>query len=440
MYPFNTENRFYKIGFRDTVENLATKRFETAQIKTTSLIGDADTFNPYTTLPYDILVTRDLYPDLFPLDAHEHNIEIRLLNSDNSLVYQSIQSVTSPRIPIFVLLPDIYTDWPTKTLRGKYGDVLDNIDVYRNKTTVALGYQFDLVDGDNVLVTSTNIHSQTTSGVLPSPLLNYDGDLSISCHFLSLINDGTESLILTSIDPNVSQSSTFHSGWTITIIGNQLSVRIGRRYNDDIQLVDGGTIPIDPPFARQLHSLGFVYNKENSGLGYLKAYFDGLYVGGGSRGIEPLTWDTSNGVYFNRLNDTVVDGTTYTTGFKLFKKALLNSEMLEQHTTRPVLIEKRRVWFENDSTIYASFHNVTYDGFILRIDEMLPYNKEDRFYKVGFRDEVYDITSGLLVASSIENLQSLKRLIFIRILFHMIYQLQEPYSPLCFILIYTNTE
>jgi hypothetical protein len=37
---------------------------------------------------------------------------------------------------------------------------------------------------------------------------------------------------------------------------------------------------------------------------------------------------------------------------------------------------------------------------------MLPYNKEDRFYKIGFRDEVYDITSGLLVASSIENLQT----------------------------------
>ncbi len=79
MFPFNTENRSYKVGFLDTVENLATKRFETPQIKTTSLIGDADTFNPYTTLPYDILVTRDLYPDLFPLDAHKHTINVRLI-------------------------------------------------------------------------------------------------------------------------------------------------------------------------------------------------------------------------------------------------------------------------------------------------------------------------------------------------------------------------
>jgi hypothetical protein len=395
IFPFNTENRSYKIGFLDTVEKLATKRFETPQIKTTSLIGDADTFNPYSTLPYDIIVTRDLYPDLFPLDAHEHNINVRLLNSDNSLVYQSTQSVTSARIPIFVLLPDIYTDWPTKTLRGKFGDVLDGIDIYRNKTTMALGYEFDLVDGDNVLVTSTTIHSQTTSGVLPSLLQGYDGDLSISCHFLSLINDGTESLILTSIDPNVSQSSTFHSGWTITIIGNQLSVRIGRIYDDDIELYVGGIIPIDPPYARQLHTIGFVYTENNSGLAYLRAYFDGVYVGGGSRGREPIIWDTSNGIYFNRLNDTVVDGTTYTTGFKLFKKALTDAEMLEQHTTRPVLIEKRVIRFTGDTVILASFNNVTYDGYILRIDELLPYNTDDRFYKIGLRIEVYDITSGL---------------------------------------------
>jgi len=131
---------------------------------------------------------------------------------------------------------------------------------------------------------------KTISGVLPAPLLNYDGDLSISCHFLSLINDGTESLIITSIDPNVSQSPTFHSGWTITIIGNQLSVRIGRRYDDDIQLVVGGVIPIDPPYARQLHSVGFVYTKGNPGLSILRAYFDGVEIGAGSRGYEPMTW------------------------------------------------------------------------------------------------------------------------------------------------------
>jgi hypothetical protein len=92
MFPFNTENRSYKAGFMDIVENLATKRFETPQIKTTSLIGDVDTFNPYSTLPYDILVTRDLYPDLFPLDAHKHTINVRLLNSDTIHIYQSLRT------------------------------------------------------------------------------------------------------------------------------------------------------------------------------------------------------------------------------------------------------------------------------------------------------------------------------------------------------------
>ena len=89
MFPFNTENRSYKVGFMDTVKNLVTNAIIPSQIKTTSLIADVDTFNPYSTLPYDIIVTRDLYPDIFLLDTHEHKINVRLLNSDNSSVYQS---------------------------------------------------------------------------------------------------------------------------------------------------------------------------------------------------------------------------------------------------------------------------------------------------------------------------------------------------------------
>jgi len=406
MFPFNTENRSYKIGFLDTVKNLVTNAIITSQIKTLSLIADVDTFNPYTTLPYDIIVTRDLYPDLFPLDTHEHKINVRLLNSDNGLVYQSTQSVTSLPIPTFELLPDIFTDWPTKTLRGKFGDVLDYIDVYRNKVDLAFSSMYDIVDGDVVLVTNRNIHSQTVSGVLPSPLLNYDGDLSISCHFLSLINDGTESLILTSIDPNVTQSSSFHSGWTISIIGNQLSVRIGRRYDDDIELYVGGTLALNPPYASQLHSVGFVYNENNSGLAYLKAYFDGVIVGSGSRGREPMMWDTSTGIFFNRLNDTVVNGTTYTTGFKLYKKALLNAEMLELHINRPVLVDKLIVATQDDFVVNVSFENVTYDGFIVRINEVFPYNTDDVLYKLGFRDEVFDIATNTRVAIGVVNLQT----------------------------------
>jgi hypothetical protein len=261
MLPFNTPNRSYKVGFLDNVINLVTNAVVTFQIKTTSLIGDADTFNPYTTLPYDIIVTRDLYPDLFPLDTHEHNINVRLLNSDNSLVYQAVHLVTSSPIPTFELLPDIYTDWTTKKLRGRFGNVLDDLEIMRDKNNVAFSSLYDLVDGDTVLVTNRGIHSQTTSGVLPSPLQGYNGDFSIVYHGISLVDDGTESLILTSIDPNVSQSSTFHSGWTITIIGNQLSVRIGRRYDDDIELYVGGVIPIDPPYAHQLHTIGIVYSE-----------------------------------------------------------------------------------------------------------------------------------------------------------------------------------
>jgi hypothetical protein len=407
MFPFNTENRTYKVRFLDTVKNLVTNAIVTSQIKTLSSIADVDTFNPYSTLPYDIIVTRDLYSDLFPLDTHEHKINVRLLNSDNSLVYQSPHSVTSSPIPTFELLPDIYTDWTTKKLRGKYGDVLDDIDVYRNKTDLAYARFFDLVDGDTVLVTTfINVHSQTTSGVLPSPLLNYDGDLSIVCHFLSLINDGLESLILTSINPNVNQASYFYSGWTVTVIDNQIQIRIGRLDGtDDIQIL-AGIIPIDPPYARQLHTIGFIYTANSGGISKLEAFWDGVSIGYASNTPKSLNWDTSNGIYFNRLNDTTVSGTTYNAGFKIFKKALTNAEMLEQHTDRPVLIDKRVIRYSGDTVLIASFQNVTYNGYILRIDELLPYNTDDRFYKIGFRIEVYDITTNVLVASSIENLQT----------------------------------
>jgi hypothetical protein len=338
--------------------------------------------------------------------------------------------------------PDIYTDWTTKKIRGKFGDVLDDIDVFRNKDNLALGYQSSLVDGYTVLVTNTNIHSQTTSGILPSPLQGYDGDLSIVYHFLSLVDNGLESLIrLTSINPNVNQASYFESGWYIRIINDRIRITIARKDAFDIQ-INGGVIPTSPPYARQLHTIGFVYTANNASISRLEAFWDGVSLGVATNSLSPLNWATSNGIYFNRLTDTTVSGTTYNAGFKIFKKALTNAEMLEQYTNRPVLIDKKVIGRSGDSVLKASFDNVTRSGFILRIDEMLPYNTDDRLYKIGFRDEVFDIATGVLVASSIRKIykQTLKRLILIRILYHMIYQSQKHYIPLCFLLIYTNTE
>jgi hypothetical protein len=405
MLPFNTENRSYKVGFLDNVINLVTNTVVTFTTKTTSLIGDPDTFNPYTTLPYDILVTRDLYPDLFTVDTHEHNINVRLLNSDNSLVYQAVHLVTSSPIPTFVLIPDIYTDWATKTLRGRDGNVLDNLDIRRDKIYHATPFEYDLADGDKVLVTNRGIHSQTVSGVLPLPLQGYNGDLSIVFHGLSLINDGTESLILTSIDPNVNQSSYFYSGWYVRVINNQVKIRIAREDRFDIQIL-AGIIPTSPPYASQLHTLGFVYTADTASISRLEAFWDGVSLGVGTNSRSPLNWDTSNGIYMGRFNDTVVAGKSYNAGFKVFKKALTTTEMLEQHTNRPVLVDKLIVANQDDYIINASFENVTYNGFIVRINEVFPYNTDDRLYKLGFRDEVYDIATNTRVAIGVENLQT----------------------------------
>ena len=406
MFPFNTENRSYKVGFLDTVKNLVTNAIVTSQIKTTSLIADADTFNPYTTLPYDILVTRDLYPDLFIVDTHVHNINVRLLNSDNSLVYQSTQFVTSSPIPTFVLLPDIYTDWTTKTLRGKDGNVLDNLDIRRDKIYHATPFEYDLVDGDTVLVTKRGIHSQTTSGILPQPLQGYDGDLTVVYHGLSLVNDSSESIVLTSINPNVNQSSYFYSGWYVRVLNNQVMIRIARKNGFDIQIL-AGIIPTSPPYASQLHTLGFVYTADNDiSISRLEAFWDGVSLGVGTNSKSPLNWDTSTGIFMGRFNDISPVGKSYNAGFKVFKKVLTTTEMLEQHTDRPVLVDKLIVANQDDYIVNVSFENVTVDGFIVRINNVFPYNTDDRLYKLGFRDEVFDIATNTRVAIGVEDLQT----------------------------------
>ena len=184
MYPFNTENKSHKLAFRDRVTDLTDDSLFVDITKNLSTNAGPNTFNPYCiNIPrYDINVTRALYPELFPLNQHEHSIFLRLLDSDNNLLYQSLESV-SPAYPVYDrLLPDIYTDFTTKKLRGQFGNVLDDLEIMRDKIYQATPFEYDLVDGDTVLVTKRGIHSQTTSGILPQPLQGYDGDLSIVYH------------------------------------------------------------------------------------------------------------------------------------------------------------------------------------------------------------------------------------------------------------------
>jgi hypothetical protein len=302
MYPFNTENKSYKLAFRDRVKNLTDNSLFVDVTKNLSTNAGPDTFNPYTNIPYDIIVTRDLYPELFPSNQHEHSISLRLLDSDNNLLYQSLE-LFSPAYPVYDrLLPDIYTDFTTKKLRGQFGNVLDNLEIMRNKINQATPYEYDLVDGDTVLVTKRGIHSQTTSGVLPEPLQGYDGDLTVVYHGLSLVNDSSESIVLTSINPNVNQSSYFYSGWYIRVIDSAVMIRIERIGRNEI-VINSSPIPTLPPHAGRLHTLGFVYTAGKGSISRLEAFWDGVSIGYTNNSYRAINWDTSTGIFMGRFND-----------------------------------------------------------------------------------------------------------------------------------------
>jgi hypothetical protein len=183
-------------------------------------------------------------------------------------------------------------------------------------------------------------------------------------------------------------------------------IRIARKDRFDIR-INAGIIPTSPPYASQLHTLGFVYTANNDiSVSRLEAFWDGMSLGVATNSKSPLNWDTSNGIYMGRFNDISPAGKSYNAGFKVFKKVLTTAEMLQQHTDRPVLVDKLIVATQDDYVAKVSFENVTVDGFIVRINNVFPYNTDDRFYKLAFRDEVFDIATNIRVAVGVEELQT----------------------------------
>jgi hypothetical protein len=211
---------------------------------------------------------------------------------------------------------------------------------------------------------------------------------------------------LTSINPNVYQGSYFESGWYVRVRNNLVIIRIARKDRFDIR-INGGIIPTSPPYASQLHTIGFVYTANNDiSISRLEAFWDGVSLGVATNSLSPLNWDTSNGIYMGRFNDISPSGKSYNTGFKVFKKVLTNAEMLEQHTNRPVIVDKLIVANQDDYVVKVSFENVTVDGFIVRVNSVFPFNTDDRLYKLGFRDEVFDIATNTRLAIGVEDLQT----------------------------------
>ena len=136
VFPYNTEDRLYKLGFRDEVFDITTNTRVAIGVEDLQTNAETPNFDSYA-LPYDIPITRALYPGLFPIDTHEHRIELRLQTNTNALLLEIKGLFISPNIPKVVPIPDIYIHWPTQSIRDKTGAYIDDIIILDNSSNSA---------------------------------------------------------------------------------------------------------------------------------------------------------------------------------------------------------------------------------------------------------------------------------------------------------------
>ena len=160
-------------------------------------------------------------------------------------------------------------------------------------------------------------------------------------------------------------------------------------------------------YASDIHTFSFVYiANTGSGNSTLRIFWDGVSIAYEEKPYAPLVWDTSNGIYMGRYYNSPVYSTTYNAGLKVFTKALTEVEMLRQHTIFPPVVNKLPITTTDDVELGFTFENVNIDGFIIRINNMYPFNTENRSYKLGFRDRVTDLTDNSLFVDITKNLST----------------------------------
>jgi hypothetical protein len=71
--------------------------------------------------------------------------------------------------------------------------------------------------------------------------------------------------------------------------------------------------------------------------------------------------------------------------------------MLEQHTNIPPVVDKLNITNSDEAFVDFTIENVNMDGFIIRINSMLPFNTPNRSYKVGFLDNVINLVTNTVV-------------------------------------------
>jgi hypothetical protein len=276
------------------------------------------------------------------------------------------------------------------TLRDKNGRFVDNIEV-KDGDNVAPLTSYRYLDNNSILVMNRNLHNQTVSG-LPAILQGYDGNFSVVYHGLSLTFTDEVRMMITTIDP----ASDTLSGWRMSLINNNLEVIIARESGNFI--IVNVDLPRLAPFAEKIHTFSFSYIADNGlGVSSLRAFWDGISVGYMEKAYLPLVWTTSNNLYVGRYFIFPIIATTYSVGLKVFTKALTEIEMLEQHTNIPPVVDKLNITNSDEAFVDFTIENVNMDGFIIRINSMLPFNTPNRSYKVGFLDNVINLVTNTVV-------------------------------------------
>jgi hypothetical protein len=177
----------------------------------------------------------------------------------------------------------------------------------------------------------------------------------------------------------------------MSIYNSGTTILIGRGSGNDISVA--APLPQQPPYGDAIHTYSFVYKADDgTGISSLQTFWDGLPIGYIERAHSPINWTNANNLYMGRFYNYPINAMTYNAGFKVFKQALTEVEMLAQHTDQPTVIEQLPVNHPQDILTQFTFENVTVDGYIVRIHSVFPFNTEQRLWRLGYRNQVKNLT------------------------------------------------
>jgi hypothetical protein len=325
VFPYNTDDRLYKLAFRDEVFDIATNIRVAIGVEELQTNAETSNFNSYN-LPYDIPITRALYPALFPINSHVHKIELYLRSNTNSLIVTIKGLFISPTIPKFLTIPDIYIDWSTQSIRDKTGAFIDDIIILNNSSNSASSpSQYQLLD-NKVMRFNQNNHIRMRTGI-PALLKDYQGDLTMCYVGASKATSGIAFLL------DFMNWFGQITGWVIKIMDRGYATILGRLSGH--LLSTDSNIPVNLPY-KNLHTISFAYTERyTANDSKMEVYWDGIKLNETISPYSPIRYDTGDNLYIGRFGNQFINGDSYVNDLKVYKKAFNSQEMLDEHTNIP---------------------------------------------------------------------------------------------------------